>query len=97
MSDKGVVDWAQVELFSPLQTLSWGGLKLMGLLPFTGASLYGSFGSTSRRSLTSTSLPRGFASLDDPQAFGSDDWWAALVDNHLKEDFCHFEDEAIGS
>ncbi len=88
MPDQGVVDGHQIELFSPLETLSLGGLKLIGLLPLTGASLYGSFGSTSRRSLTSSSfvLSRGYAHMHSPQHFGTDGWWrAALIDYHLKE------------
>ncbi len=78
MSDQGVVDGIQGELFSPLETLSLRGLKLVGLLPLTGASLYGTFGSTSRRSLTSTTLVRGFAYLHRARDFGTEDWWAGL-------------------
>ncbi len=94
MPDQGVVDHRQLELFSPLDTLMSKGLNLIRLLPLTGASIYGSFGSTSRRSLTSTSIvPSGFAHLHSPEAFASDCWWAALADGHLKESTCHFVDE----
>ncbi len=94
MSDQGVVDELQYELLSPLDCLSARGLNLSRLFPLTAAWLYGSFGSTSRRSLTSTSIvPSGFAHLHSPEAFASDGWWASLVDNHLEEDICHFVEE----
>ncbi len=78
----------QIELFSPLETLSLRGLKLVGLLPLTGASLYGSFGSTSRRSLTSTSLlvPLFRSTWCRQDLFSSDGWWAALDDYHPEGD-----------
>jgi hypothetical protein len=87
VSDQGVVDGIQLELFSPLETFSLRGLKFIGLLFLIGGEFYGSFGSTSRGSLMSTTfLPCGRAELHRPECFSSDDWWAALHDNHLKED-----------
>ncbi len=88
MPDQGVVDAIQIELFSPLETLSLRGLKLIGLLPLTGASLYGSFGSTSRHSLTSTSflVPLFRSTWCRQDLVGSDGWWAALDDYHPEGD-----------
>ncbi len=89
MPDQGVVDHIQLELLSPLETMSSRGLNLMAILPLTGGSLYGSFGSTSRRSLTSSSLPPVFraalASGGDPDL----DWGGymdALADDLLEGD-----------
>ncbi len=93
MPDQGVVDYLQVELFSPLETVSLRGLKLIGLLPLTGGELYGSFGSTSRGSLTSLPfpVPRGYAELHMPDLFGSDAWWDSLDEFDFNSYF-HLED-----
>ncbi len=92
MSDQGVVDQRQLELFSPVRTLSLAGLELIGLLPLTGGELYGSFGSTSRGSLTSLPPPvvvaRGFAELHMPELFGSDAWWDSLDEFEFNDYFC---------
>jgi hypothetical protein len=73
----------------------------MCFLFLTGGAFYGIFGSTSRRSLTSLfSLvvhARGFAYLHDPDAFATDDWWAALILEHLKESLCYVVEEIARS
>jgi hypothetical protein len=40
---------------------------------------------------------RGFAYLHDPDAFATDDWWAALILEHLKESSCHVVEEIARS
>ncbi len=82
MLDQRVVDHLQVELFSPAESLSRAGLKLIGLLPLTGGELYGTFGSTSRGSLTSLPSPVVPALYRStwctPEDFASESWWASL-------------------
>ncbi len=72
----------------------------MCLLPLTGASLFGTFGSTSRHSLTSTSYPPFRVPLFRStwcrqDLFGSEGWWAALVDDTPEGILCHVDEETV--